>query len=385
MDIPIFDGTFRTVVGNTPFGYFDSDSQFIIDAPKIGQYIVNRLGFPIIDLEIQDINIYSAIEDSCITYSSEVNKFNIKDNLIDIQGTSTTDVNLTHKQITPSLGPIITISKQYGSEAGSGGNVDWKKGYITTEAGKQKYNLKTLWEDTHESGSRIEIKNVFHYKTPASSYFWGSRYNTLKEFGWQNLGGYGSYYVLSPVGDDVQRIQHIEFNQTVRQSHYSFAIKNNKLEIFPIPVDTRKIWFEYIVESERDDPLKLYENSSSSSTSGSNSRVSDLSNAPYDLMEYSNINSPGKSWIREYAVACTKEILGNVRSKYQSVPVPDNEITLDGDTLRSEAQQEKADLLEQLREILEATSKRMMMEAKQQEAEYMQDILNNVPLGIYIG
>ncbi len=386
MDIPIFSGSWGTVAGTTPFGYFDNDPNFIADAPKIGKFIVYRLGWPIVSLELQDINIYAAIEDSIMTYSSEVNKYNIKQNLLSLQGSSTS-VNLTHKHITPNLGNIITISKEYGSEAGSGGNVEWKKGYITTQDGVQSYDLDTLWSDVYESGSKIEIKRVYHYKVPASAYFFNSTYNINREFGWDMYGNYQGQYLLSTVGDDALKMQQIEFNQTIRQSAYSFYIKDNRLEIFPKPTDEIKIWFEYIVETDRSNMLKYYPDAETftSGSSDQNTMVSDISNAPYDTMPYSDINAPGKSWIREYSLACTKEFLGIVRSKYASVPVPDNEVTLDGDTLRNEAATEKQALLDQLRELLDASSRRMLMEAKQQEAEYLRDILAGVPSWIFIG
>ena len=102
-------------------------------------------------------------------------------------------------------------------------------------------------------------------------------------------------------------------------------------------------------------------------------------------MEYKFINDVGKQWIRKYGLALTKELLGMVRSKYGSIPVPNAETTLDGDTLRTEAQTEKEFLVTQLRENLEASSRKMMLEADAEEATRLQEKLNKVPLPIYIG
>jgi len=387
MDIKIFDGTWPTVTNNTAYGYFENDVDFINDAPRIGKHIVYKLGFPIVDIEIRAEQIYTCFEDAIMTYSSEVNKYNIKENLLNVQGAST-DRNLTHHEISTSLSKVITIAQEYGNEAGSGGNVDWKKGFLTTNPGQQIYDLDTVWANTFESGSAIEIKKVFHYEIPASSKYINP-WNVQSAFGWNSGFKHSSLYMLNPVNDDMFAMQAIQFSQKVRKSAYSFWVRNNKVSIFPRPTVRHKIWFEYILKSDRSNPLKQYPNNiQSGSISGSleeTNRISDFSNIPYDFMLYRNINSPGRSWIREYAFALVKEILGNIRSKYQSLPIPDSEITLDGDTLRSEAQSMKDQLLEQLRDMLEQSSRRMQMEAKEAESEHLLNIMTKVPSFIYIG
>ena len=119
--------------------------------------------------------------------------------------------------------------------------------------------------------------------------------------------------------------------------------------------------------------------------SGSNDVVSDYSNAQYDFMVYSNINDVGKQWIRKYTLALAKELLGIVRSKYGTIPIPNSEVSLDGDTLRAEATAEKEQLIEQLRENLEQTSRKALMEAQRDESESQQETLRKVPYPVYIG
>ena len=179
-----------------------------------------------------------------------------------------------------------------------------------------------------------------------------------------------------PMYDDLLRIQSIEFNDTVRRSHYSFELRNNKLKVFPKPSSgTYKLWFEYIVESDRSNPLGP----------DNGAGISDSSNVPYNNMEYSFINDPGKQWIRKYTLALAKEMLGIVRSKYGSIPIPNAEVNLDGDTLRTEASVEKENLITQLREELEALSRRNMLERQKEESEFQQDIISRSPLNIYLG
>ena len=174
---------------------------------------------------------------------------------------------------------------------------------------------------------------------------------------------------------DLLRIQAIELNDQIRKSAYSFELVNNKLRLFPKPTEDYTLHFKYLVKDDRGNPLK----------GSSVGRISDISNAPYDNMEFRHINDVGKQWIKKYALALCKELLGTIRSKYGSVPIPNGDVTLDGDTLRNEASAEKETLVTQLREILEQTSRKAMMEAERDEAEALQEKLQKVPYPIYIG
>ena len=102
-------------------------------------------------------------------------------------------------------------------------------------------------------------------------------------------------------------------------------------------------------------------------------------------MSYRFINDVGKQWVRKYGLALSKELLGIIRSKYGAIPIPNAETSLDGDTLRSEASAEKETLISQLREMLEQTSRKALLEADKDEAEFLQEKLQKVPYPIYIG
>ena len=161
-------------------------------------------------------------------------------------------------------------------------------------------------------------------------------------------------------------------------SAYSFTLINNKLNIFPNPTTSYKVWFDYILTEERSNTL----------VTGSGepaSVISDYSNAPYNNMTYEFINDVGKQWIRKYGLALSKELLGNIRSKFGAIPIPNSEVNLDGETLRSEAATEKEGLIAELRETLEQTSRKILMEADSEESTRLQEKLNKVPLNIYIG
>jgi len=180
---------------------------------------------------------------------------------------------------------------------------------------------------------------------------------------------------MMPMYSDLLRIQAIELNDQIRKSAYTFELINNKLRIFPRPLENYKLHFKYLIKDDRGNPLK----------GDSVGRVSDISNAPYDNMKFRHINDVGKQWIKKYALALCKELLGTIRSKYASVPIPGGDVSMDGDTLRNEAASEKETLVTQLREILEQTSRKAMMESERDEAEALQEKLNKVPYPIYIG
>jgi hypothetical protein len=65
----------------------------------------------------------------------------------------------------------------------------------------------------------------------------------------------------------------------------------------------------------------------------------------------------GRAWIIRYALGIAKEMLGQVRGKYSSVPIPNGEVTLNGSDLISQGQTEKTELITQLREFLEKMTK----------------------------
>ena len=372
-----------TASDSTPFGLYDSDTTFQSDGPKFAKWCAQRLGYPITAVEIQDIQFYTCFEESISEYSSQVNQFNIRENLLSLRG-QVTGSNVTHKNVTPNLAGNIRIAEQYGTEAGVGGTVDFKSGSISVNSGSQVYDLNALWATPSESGQAIEIRKVYYEAAPAVHRYFdpyagtgAGSYNMLDGFGWGGMTP-AVQFMMMPIYADILRIQAIEFNDQIRKSAHTFELRNNKIRIFPKPTSTYNLWFEYIVKADRDTPLQTRFGETSD-------RVSDYSNVPYNNMQYQFINDVGKQWIRKYGLALTKELLGMIRSKYGSIPVPNAETTLDGDTLRSEAQTEKEFLITQLRENLEASSRRMMLEADSDEAMRLQEKLQKVPLPIYIG
>jgi hypothetical protein len=366
----------------TPWGLYDTDNEFTASADKFANWSAKRLGYPIMAIELQDTQFWTCFEESVTEYSAQVNQFNIRENLLSLRGQATGS-NVTHKRVTPNFADAIRVSEQYGTEAGVGGTVDFKSGSIDIASGSQVYDLNALWANVSESGA-IEVRKVFYEATPAIHRYFdpyagtgAGSYNMLDGFGWGNMTP-AVQFMMMPIYADLLRVQAIEFNDQIRKSAHTFELRNNKLRIFPNPTSNYKLWFEYIVKADRENPLQV-------PYSGSADVVSDYSNVPYNNMEYQFINDVGKQWVRKYGLALSKELLGMVRSKYGSIPVPNAETTLDGDTLRGEATTEKEALVTELRENLEASSRRIMLEADSEEATRLQEKLSKVPLPIYIG
>tara|TARA_R100001377_G_C3192599_1_gene111228 strand:+ start:1080 stop:2249 length:1170 start_codon:yes stop_codon:yes gene_type:complete len=386
LDISIWPGSGSFYPGDTPFGLYDSDSTFQTDAEKVSEFAAKKLGYPITDIEMQANQFFACFEESITEYGAQVNQFRIRETMLDVKGFSTGS-SFTGREITPTLGPQIAIAENYGTEAGSGGNVTYKSGSVTLVKNKQDYNLQSLWAADNEDNKRIVVTKVFFEATPAITRFFDPYVGTgagsqqmLDGFGWGGMSP-GMNFLMMPVYSDLLRMQAIEFNDQIRKSAYSFELRNNDLKLFPRPSSAGgKVWFQYYVESDRNNPLRDNDNGSNGS-----GVISDYSNVPLSNLTYREINSVGKQWIWKYAAALAKELLGAVRSKYGSIPIPNAEVSLDGSTLKSEAATEKEQLISQLRETLEATSRQRQLEMKREESENLQQSLNRVPLKIYIG
>ena len=381
MNISIWPGSSSFFPGDTPFGFYDNDYQFQQDADKFAKFAAQRLGYPLVEVELQDINFYTALEDAVTTYGNELYAYQVADNLLTFQGNPLTIEASNNKLVQETLANIVVLSHQYGEEAGVGGKVTYHSGSIRLEAGKQEYDMNE-WAISQNISGGIEIKRIYYEAPPAITRYFDPYAGTgtgmmqmLDSFGW------GSYspainFMLMPINYDLQKIQAIEFNDQIRKSQYSFELVNNQLKIFPIPVvHYHELWFQYV---KLDDTRQPY------SDIGSNVIVTP-SDVPYKNPTYSNINSIGRSWIFEYALALAKEMLGYVRGKYSTVPIPGSEITLNQSDLINAATNERTALIERLRTYLDSTSRKALLEKKAAEADYQNNILNDVPMTIFIG
>ena len=201
--------------------------------------------------------------------------------------------------------------------------------------------------------------------------------NQLDNFGMGNVSP-ATTFILRPIYWDITRASAIETNDRIRKSNYSFELVNNQLRIFPAPESSDagdNIYFQYYIKSEKNSVTRDH----------TNNKVTDPSNIPYKFITYSEINSTGRQWIRRYTVALAKELLGIIRSKYSSMPLPNGEVSMDGEGLKSEGREEKAQLIEELKEFLDSVSLEEKARVEQEIANAQQEVLNKAPYMIYIG
>ena len=383
----IYDGTPIPISGSTPFGYYDSDAQFKLDGPKVANYCARKLGYPVMDVELQDVNFYTCFEEAVSVYSEELYQSKIKDNYLGLEGAPASS-QLNNTVVVPSLNSIVTIADNYGAQIGIGGTIEYYSGSLALTASIQVYDMqKWAVDNGHISGSdRIVIQEVSYKGNPAVNQFYdpyiGGSINyqgATENFGWSSYSP-GLNFTLFPVYWDIQRIQEIEMSNTVRRSWFSFEVTNNKLTILPKPeTNDMVIWIKYSKKSDFADPTK-------NSPYGNNQTlVTNPSNVPYGNITYIQINQPGKQWIFEYTLALASELLGLIRGKYTQVPAPGSEVTLNGADLISKGQAQQQALRERLRQDFEDMSRRAQLERKQSENQSISSTLSEVPMMVYLG
>ena len=387
-NIAIWNGTstFTSGSGATPFGFYDGDIAFRADADKVAQWCAQRLGYPLVEVELQSGSFYAAFEEAVTTYGNEVYQWKIRENYLNLEGT-VTGSSLNNQVITPNLGSIIRISETYASEAGAGGDTTWYTGSFTLKNHVQDYDVAAQLKAQGITGS-IEIKKIFYESPPAIVRYFDPYAGTgtgiqslLETFGFGQMSP-GINFLLMPIFFDVQKVQAIQLNDQIRKAAFSFDIHNNHVRVFPIPTSVTegyndKMFIHYIIKEERNNPVTQY------NAQASGSLITNISNVPYANPVYIQINSVGRQWIRQYALATVKEILAYIRGKYSTVPIPGSEVTLNQQDLLTDARAEKIALLEQLRAMLDQTSRKTQLEQQATEVDFAQKQLANVPLPIY--
>ena len=376
--------------GQTPHGIYDSDSEYQSDSLTVCKYVARKLGHPVMQLEFNSGSMYACFEEAVSEYSQQINHYNTRNWMWEHYGNTSTTTGMSstgsHQPETPVGGmSLFTLSEQYGQAVNVGGNATMFTGSITLTGSKQVYDLPTeaTLESSVTGANRIEIQRVFNQGPAAISKFYDPFAGTYDNIELLDSFGFGSVspavsYILRPISYDLARAGAIETNDLIRKSAYSFELVNNKMRIFPKPTDSdagNKIYFHYYKRNDRIDVTQDF----------TINKVSDPSNIPYQFITYTEINSMGRNWIRKYTLALAKELLGIIRSKYASLPLPNGEVSMDGEALKSEGREEKANLLEELSLFLEAVSKKEQAVTEQEVANSQQEVLNKAPLKIYIG
>tara|TARA_Y100000114_G_scaffold133276_2_gene132595 strand:+ start:3295 stop:4554 length:1260 start_codon:yes stop_codon:yes gene_type:complete len=375
-------------------------SHFLSGAADQVSYVYKKLGGDVLDLEITEGNVYSAYEEAVLEYSYLINVHQATNVLSDALGNTTgsfdSDGNLMDGPLKTSLsGDHVSlkypkfdysmtrrIGEGVSSEVGLNGSVQYSASF-DVQTGQQDYDLQSVIESSSEfsgqlNGKKILIKKVF-YKTPHAMWRFFGYYGGLNVVG--NLHNYGQFsddstFQLIPAWHNKAQAMAFEDAIYTRMSHYSYELKNNKIRLHPRPYSggPRKMWIEFSI------PTDVWENEDKATDGVNNMNTLPLGNLPYE-----NINSIGKQWIRRFALSLSKETLGQVRSKFNSVPIPGEAVTLNGTALLSEAKTEQNALRDELKATLTELTYMKMSEQDANLLESTEKILQKVPYHIYVG
>tara|TARA_R110000803_G_scaffold24551_2_gene59120 strand:+ start:745 stop:1887 length:1143 start_codon:yes stop_codon:yes gene_type:complete len=378
-NVSIWNGSATFVAGMTPFGFYDGDSDFVTDAVKVSKFCGTRLGFPLMDVELQSGSFFACFEEAVTTYGNEVFQYKIRENYLSLEGSTTGSV-LNNQLVEPTLERVVGIGDSYGVEAEVGGNVTMYTGSLKVSASIQEYNMDAWATSAGITGS-IEVRRVFYEAPPAIMRYFDPYAGTGT--GVQSLMDafdFGSFspgvnFLLMPASYDILKVQAIEFNDQIRRSAYSFKLINNNLTLFPVPTLAHNLRFEYY---KVDDKRNVTPNTA-------RDLITNVGEVPYANPVYSQFNSVGRQWVFKYTLALAKELLAYVRGKYQTIPVPGSEATLNQSDLLTDARSEKDGLIENLREMLEQTSRQSQLERRASESDNLRTIQNDIPNVIYIG
>ena len=388
------------------FSVYTSDRFFLSGAADQVAYTFHKLGGDVLDIELTSDQIFSAYQESVLEYSYLLNIHQAKNAIGDLLGAKTGSFNEEGQlQNTASLEDVALkfpkfkfeyarrVGHGYATEAGIGGVTPIYSASFTTVEGKQDYDLQSIISSSAAtdtavpyygavSGSRINVTKVY-YKTPQAMWRFYGYYGGINTVG--DLASYGQYaddstFQLVPTWQNKSQAMAFEDAIYTRNSHYSFEIKDNKLRIFPqtVLVSPTKMFVEFFVDT--DTPWKE-EGSTDNGVNG----INNMNNLPFENTPYQSINSIGKQWIRRFALAISKETLGNIRSKLGSIPIPGDSVTLDGPALITQGQTEQEKLREELKTILDELTYSKIAQGDVELTDAVNKVQERIPMRIFVG
>lgn len=385
---------FAQTLKPTSFGFFDADPVFQSEADSMVTFVKRKLGDDVLSVELTKREIWTCFEEACLEYARAVQEMKIVSELANVLGQPTGSTDLTNKYPQRNLDFLLRLADAYAMAAMVGGSYDTVLGTIPITPGQQDYNIYDLrsatnptqkLQDTLPTGSRgkFRVAEVFHFEPIAAQTFLLNASNITNflatNFNYESYVNSTVFYVL-PVFEDVLRRGMLKEAFRVRRSNYSYQIIGNNIRLYPIPQS-----FEF------QDPITggngnlyirvmpptdvLNPDFQDDSIYG----ISGPENVPFSILPYSTITQPGRQWIRQYTLALSREILGLNRSKFRVVPIPNADLELNGDALKSDARDDQEKLKTQLREFLEKLTNQSLIEAQAAIGESMQKLLRMVP------
>ncbi len=383
--------------------YSDSNSvlfsgNFVSGAVDQVAYTYKKLGGDVLDIELSDGNIYAAYEESVLEYSYLINVHQANNALPSFLGHATGTFDhkgeLTSGAASGSLkypkfdyGFSRRVSERVGAEIGLKDSVQYSASFDIT-SGQQDYDLQDIISSATGKdytgkidGKRILVKKVY-YKTPYAMWRFYGYYGGLNVVGnFHNYGQFSDDSTFELIPSWQNKAQALAFEDAIytRTSHYSYELRNNKLRLFPVPtsVSPKSFWVEFSIPSSN---LEDDTNGRSEIEGVNNMNTLPFSNLPYDT-----INSIGKQWIRRFALALSKETLGQVRSKFAALPIPGDSITLNGSDLVSQGKEEQNSLREELKATLAELTYQKIAEKEAAEVDAAEKVLQRIPYSVYVG
>ena len=379
--------SFNTTIGPTPFGFFDQDSAFQSEADAMVTYVKRKLGDDVLSVELTKKEIWACFEEATCEYSRLIHETKIVSELTNVLGLATGSANITNRYTQRSLEYLLRMAEPYATNAYVGGNANSVFGYFDLIGGQQDYDLykdlkdvttgNNVYDGLTQKG-KMRVVELFHMEPLAAQHFLLNASNITNflatNFNYESYVNSSIFYVL-PIFEDVLRRGMLESAFRVRRSHYSYEIMGSKLRIYPIPITDLQIGKLFCKVLPPQDPLNP-------SAYGDQSiyGVSGPATVPLDNLPFGTINQPGRQWVRQYTLALCKELLGLIRSKFQSIPIPNADLQLNGDALISQGREDKEKLQTQMKEFLAQLTHQKLLEADASAAESLNKQLKYVPM-----
>lgn len=384
--------SFNQTINPTPFGFFDSDVEFQAEADGMVTFVKRKLGDDVLSVELTKKEIWACFEEACCEYSRLVHEMKIQSELVNVLGLPTGSTDLTNVYPRQSLDYLVRQAEPYASEAFLGGPYDSQFGYIDLVPGQQDYDIyadindastgQNLWASIPStSRGRMKIVELFHTEPIAAQHFLLNASNITNflatNFNYESYVNSTIFYVL-PIFEDVLRRGMLEAAFRVRRSNYSYEILGSKLRIYPTPVVDRQLGKLFVkVFAKMNNPTNPNGIPGGDSTLYG---ISGPSNVPLNNIPFKTVTQPGRQWIRQYTLALSKELLGLIRSKFQSIPIPNADLQLNGEALRVDGREDQNRLRDQIKEWLAKLTNQALMEQQSTLAEQMQKQLKYVPM-----
>jgi hypothetical protein len=381
--------TFANTTNPTPFGFFDSDVDFQGEADSMVTFVKRKMGDDILSVELTKKQIWACFEESFCVYGAIINEHQAKSQLSNLLGMATGSLLSGSEQKFPreNFEFMLRRAEPYAMDAGLGGSYNTVSGSIDMTKDVQDYDLYTDLLDTdgntifsnatNSPQTKMKIMEVFHF-SPSNAYRFfdtTSAVNYLaNEFAFESFTPETIFYIL-PVFEDLLRGGQLDLSTRVRRSNYSYKITGTKIRIFPMPtgspVKPKKIWVRVAFSP---DPMKPSYNDETIYG------VSNLSNVPFGNLLYTRINSIGRQWVRQYTQALSTELLGLVRSKFATVPIPGADLSLNGTELVSLGREDQTGLRDSLTTMIGDLTYSAMLEDEATASENLTRVLRNIPI-----